>query len=107
MSKVSGQMGNSAMDMAIVKKTFLPACFFAITRDLVSRGSFKLSVDQLLSFNQEWISRDINRKYHIYFGSAILATLLSHPFDVLYTKIASQRTKKYTGLLSTFNTIVK
>lgn len=39
--------------------------------------------------------------------SAIFATVISHPFDVVFTKIASQRSMKYIGIIDTLKTIVK
>jgi hypothetical protein len=50
-----------------------------------------LITNQLMSYFDLWIKQDINRRYHLYFASGILATLISHPFDVLFTKIASQQ----------------
>jgi hypothetical protein len=35
------------------------------------------------------------------FFSTILATLISHPLEVIFTKIASQRQLKYTNLFKT------
>lgn len=49
----------------------------------------------------------MNRRYHLYFGSAIVATLLSHPFDVIFTKLASQRDHRYKGLFGSIKTIAK
>jgi len=37
----------------------------------------------------------------IYIGASLVATVISHPFDVMFTKIASQRILKYTGLIQT------
>jgi len=53
------------------------------------------------------LAKDRNRRYHIYFGSAIVATLLSHPFDVAFTKLASQRSLRYNGIFGVLKTIVK
>jgi hypothetical protein len=106
-SKISTQMGNESMKMEIVKKVFPIAASYAVLRDLVSRGSYMLLADQIIQRNQIWLQQDLNRRYHIYFFSAIVATIVSHPFDVIFTRIASQRSIKYTGLLQTPLTILK
>jgi hypothetical protein len=36
---------------------------------------------------------------------AIIGTFLSHPFDVLFTKIASQRYIKYQNIIQTFKVV--
>jgi hypothetical protein len=107
MSKISTQMGNGEMKMDIAKKTFPLASCCAIARDMTSRGSYMLIVNAMISYCHSWLARDRNRRYHIYFGSAIAATLVSHPFDLLFTKVASQRSLRYEGLWSTVKTIVK
>lgn len=91
MSKISSQMGNGEMNMTISRKVFLPAACFSIVRDTLSRGSYILIVDRLIQAYKDQLTKDTNLKYHIYFGSAILATLISHPFDLAFTKLASQR----------------
>lgn len=39
------------------------------------------------------------------YGAVILGTILSHPFDVCFTKVASQRELKYTNMLQIPKTI--
>lgn len=95
------------MNMDLVKRVLPSAATFSVLRDLVSRSSYMYIVSNLLIYNQEWIKQDFNRRYHIYFGSAILATIVSHPFDVVFTKLASQQVMKYTGFFDVLKTIVK
>lgn len=45
--------------------------------------------------HKTWVMRDRNNKYHIFLGSAVLSTIVSHPFDIVFNKIASQRSVKY------------
>lgn len=91
MSKVSRQMANPAMDLAITKKVLPTAAFFSVARDLSARGSYILLVDFLMKKSQNWLAIDMNRRFHIYYVSAIVATLVSHPFDLVFAKLASQR----------------
>lgn len=107
MSKISTQMGNPSMNMEISKKVLPSACLFAVARDLTARGSFMLITDQLMKYFDLWIKQDINRRYHLYFVSGILATLISHPFEVLFTKVASQQEMRYKGVLGSVKTIFK
>jgi len=93
--------------MDVARRVFPVAGFYAVMRDLVSRGSYIQIVSYILAHNQEWLKQDHNRKYHVYFFGAIIATILSHPLDVIFTKIASQRAMKFTGLLQTPMTILK
>ena len=74
---------------------------------MTSRGSYIIVVDFLIKQFNSWLAKDRNRRYHIYFGSAIVATLLSHPFDVVFTKLASQRALKYKGIFGALKTVVK
>ncbi len=106
-SKINAQMANASMDMSITKKALPTAVFFSIARDLTSRGSYMLIVDYLLKSCTDWLAMDTNRRFHIYFGSAIAATLISHPFDLIFTKIASQRDLRYKGIFSAIQTIYK
>lgn len=107
MSKISTQMGNSEMKLDVTRKVFPVAATFSVLRDLTSRYSYMWVVSSLIEYNKEWVKQDHNRKYHIFFAGAILATIVSHPFDLLFTKVASQRSLKYTGLLGTLRTVVK
>jgi hypothetical protein len=50
-----------------------------------------LITNELMKFYELWVKQDINRRYHLYFASGILATIISHPFDVVFTKLASQQ----------------
>ena len=95
------------MKMDIARKVFPAATFFSIARDMTSRGSYILVVDYLIKQFSSWLAKDRNRRYHIYFGSAIVATLLSHPFDVVFTKLASQSTLRYKGIFGALKTVVK
>lgn len=70
---------------------FPAASCFSVLRDLTSRGSFMLITAKLIEFYKEDLERDNKNRFHIYFASAIIATFLSHPFDVMFTKLASQR----------------
>ena len=107
MSKISSQMGNKKMAMDVVKKTFPSAACFSVLRDLTSRGSYLLAVDALMKHYETDLIRNSSMRYHLYFGSAIFATLVSHPFDLIFTKIASQRSLKYNGLFESMKTIYK
>lgn len=106
-SKISTQMGNEAMKMDITKKVFPVAAAFSMLRDLTSRYSYMWIVSSLIEHNKEWIKQDHMRKYHIFFAGAIIGTVVSHPFDLLFTKVASQRSLKYAGLIGTLRTVIK
>lgn len=95
------------MKFDVAKRAFPMAAGFSVLRDLVSRSSYMWIVGALLQQNQDWIKQDSNRKYHIFFGGAICATIISHPFDLIFTRFASQRSLKYTGPLQAITTIVK
>ena len=91
----------------MARKVFPAAGLFSILRDFTSRGSYLLLVNALFNRYRTELSKNINFKYHVYFGSAIVATLVSHPFDVMFTKLASQRSAKYVGVWGTMRTIMK
>jgi hypothetical protein len=84
-------MGNTKMNMEVIKAVLPSASFYALARDLTARGSFMLITNQLMKHYELWIKQDLNRRYHLYFVSGIVATLVSHPFDVIFTKLASQQ----------------
>lgn len=107
LSKVSTQMGNSKGDFAIMKKVFPMACMYAIMRDLVCRGSYMLLVQEFFNRNSILIKQDPNQKNNFYYISALIGTILSQPFDLVFTKLASQRSLKYIDLMDTLVTIVK
>ena len=107
LAKISEQMGNISVRTDFYTKILPAASVFAVARDLTCRGSYILLLDYLIKANQTWLSLDTNRKYHLYFGCAIVATLLSHPFDLAFTKIASQRSFRYKGVFSTLQLIAK
>ena len=91
----------------MARKVFPAAGLFSILRDFTSRGSYILLVNALFNKYRGELSKNIDLKYHVYFGSALCATLISHPFDVMFTKIASQRSAKYVGVLGTIKTIYR
>jgi len=66
-----------------------------------------LITNQLMNYFQLWIKQDVNRRYHLYYVSGILATIISHPFDVLFTKVASQQELRYKGIFGTMKTVFK
>lgn len=107
MSKISTQMGNTNMQLDITRKIFPVAASFSVLRDLISRTSYMWIVSSLIEHNKEWIKQDSNRKYHLFFAGAIIATIISHPFDVVFTKVASQRSLRYSGLVKSFITMIK
>ena len=43
----------------------------------------------------------------MFFIGAIISTIISHPFDLLFTKLASQRSLRYTGLLNAITSTLK
>ena len=102
-SKISTQMGNSRMDFGLVKKTLPSAFLFAALRDFISRGCFWHLNSQLLTELDSWVKKNSSNRFHIFFGCAIVATLLSHPFDVMFTKLASQRSYRYEGIKTPYN----
>ena len=106
MPKISQQMGNISARTDFYPRILPIAGVFAVARDLTCRGSYMLLLDESIRRYQSWLSTDNNRKYHLYFGCAIAATLLSHPFDLVFTKIASQRSLRYKGILQTLRLIV-
>lgn len=95
------------MKFEVVKRCLPIATTYSVLRDLTSRSSYMLIVGSLIEQNKEWIKQDNNRKYHLFFAGAILATIISHPFDVVFTRLASQRSLQYTGFIQTITTIVK
>lgn len=107
MSKISTQMGNKEMKFEVVKRCFPLATVFSVLRDLTSRSSYMFIVGSLIENNKDWIKQDNNRKYHLFFAGAIFATIVSHPFDVVFTRLASQRSLQYTGLFQSITAIVK
>ena len=100
-------MGNKSMNMDVAKKIFPTASLFSVLRDLTSRGSYLLTVNALFHQFNHQLTKSPDLKYHMYFGSAIIATLISHPFDLVFTKLVSQRSLKYTGVMGAMRTIVK
>lgn len=84
--------------MEIVKKSFGYTLGFSFLRDLTSRGAFIYLTNKLIEYNKAWVMRNERNKYNIFFAAGILSTIISHPFDVIFTKLASQRTLKYKGL---------
>ena len=97
MSKISTQMGNDSMDLSLIRRTLPSAFAFAFARDLVFRGTFINLYKPLLDYYKGWINQDRGNRFHLAYLSAILASLCSHPLDVFFVKLASQRSYRYQG----------
>ena len=97
MNKISSQMGNARMDLSLTRKTLPSSFLFAFLRDLTHRGTFHHLNTSLLSYYKGWIHQDKSNRFHLAYLSAVVATALSHPFDVFFTKLASQRSMRYDG----------
>lgn len=101
-------MGNEKGDMSIMKKSFLPCAFFGILRDVVFRTSY---VALSSYFHKIYLANsrfyDERKRVNNLFLSTIIATVISHPFDVCFVKAASQRIYNYTGILETPKQIIR
>lgn len=82
-----------------MRKTCVPAAFFGILRDLTYRSSFFILFQKLNAKLMEGTKFDEGVRLNNMFGSVIISTLISQPFEVIFTKIASQRQLKYTNIL--------
>ena len=81
-----------------MRKTFAPAAFFGILRDLTYRGSFFILFQKLNAKFMDGTKYDEGVRLNNMFGSVIVSTLISQPLEVIFTKIASQRQLKYTNI---------
>lgn len=79
---------------------------FIILRDLTYRSIFATGAGW--SAREQQVRRNFNKMEHLGDLVAIssVATLLSHPFDVVVTKIASQKYIKYDSIVNGIKTIV-
>jgi hypothetical protein len=84
-----------------MRKTVGSAMTYAILRDLTYRLSFFQIFAKMNQKFLEGTKFDHSTKVNNMFLSVIAATLISHPFEVVFTKIASQRQLKYTNIFKT------
>ncbi len=105
--KISKQMANKSADLTIMRKSFGWATLTSILRDFSYRGSFMLIFKKLNDKFLEGGKFDNGIKINNMFASVLAATIISHPLEVIFIKIASQRQMKYTNILQTALEIIK
>ena len=101
MMKISKQMANKEADLTIMRKTVGVAMGYGILRDITYRGSFLKIFEKMNQKFLEGTKFDHSTRVNNMFISVIGATLISHPFEVVFIKIASQRQLKYTNFFKT------
>lgn len=104
MSKVGAQMGIRKPDLALIKFSWANCAAVGVARDVVFRGVFV----NLLQYFTKGLS---NNDKSVYLSSVMtassLATIVSHPFDVLFSKFASQQEPKYGNIIKGIKLIIK
>lgn len=95
-SKINSQMGHKSTDMGLIKIAYRNCLPVAMLRDVVLRS---VIVEGMKLYNARHKYDPQQIKSHNetsgLLGVCMIATFLSNPFDVLVTKIASQRYIKY------------
>jgi len=100
-------MGNTHIKSEVIRKVYPSAVVLAFIRDLAYRSSYQWIVGTLIQKNQTYINKDASGKYHFFYIGALISTIVSHPFDLLFTKLSSQRSLRYSNLFNVFTTVLK
>jgi len=100
-------MGNNHIKSDVIKRVYPSAMVFAFLRDLLYRSSYQWIVTNLINKNEVYLKKDVSGRYHFYYIGALLSTIISHPFDLLFTKLTSQRSLRYTGLFNVITSVLK
>jgi hypothetical protein len=103
MSKINSQMGVNKPDLALLKFSWKNCVTFGILRDLTYRAAFI----NLLQFFTRGPSYDKSVYLNSILTATSIATVLSHPFDVMFTKFASQQEPKYAKAIQSVQTVIK
>jgi hypothetical protein len=94
------QMGNLQMGLSETLRKSRQAYCTLLLRDFI----FRTSVFSFFSAEQS--NERIGHRYLKFASAIFLSSLISAPFDVIFAKISTQKSEKYSGLKNSLKTII-